>query len=86
MDFVTILIILLPFLFFMKLALDGLAKPITVFRDNEGNIIVRKGDKVAWEAEGEHCEGVILEITGEIALVDLYVGYKKFGDRKTLRL
>lgn len=67
-------------------ALGMLSAAKTVFRDSDGNIVVRAGDKVAWEAEGEHCEGFIAEINNDIALVDLYRGHKKFGDRKTLHL
>ena len=59
--------------------------PIMKFRDVDGNILIKKGDLIAWKEDGTLFQGVVDEIRkdDEKALVNVYTGYK---GRKVIQL
>ena len=58
--------------------------PIIKFRDDDGNILVKEGDTIAWKEYGTLFQGTIDEIRkDEKALIDVYKGGK---GRKVIQL
>ena len=74
MEMVLLWIIVVPvFLFFIwPILLMAFSKPITKFRDENGNIVIKPGDKIVWTENNREYKGFVESISGDTAIVALY--------------
>jgi hypothetical protein len=74
MEKIWLFIIVVPvFIFFIwPILLMLFSDPKTIFRNEEGDIIVKAGDKISWQERGIEYRGFIEKIEGDFAIVAIY--------------